>query len=131
MKEARMARNNGPHMELEELEKILDTLPPPDMGTKTRNREEIKRPRKWAVIFLNDDFTPMDFVVDALIQHFHKPVEDAIGVMLNIHHCGEDLVGLFCWEIAEHKSELVMALARELEYPLMVRIEPIEGEDEA
>lgn len=112
------------------LEGILDTLLPPDIDTETRDREEIKRSRKWAVIFVNDDFTPMDFVVGALNEHFHKSVEDAIAIMLDIHHDGEGLVGLFSREIAEHSSETVMALARNLDYPLMLRIEPVkDGED--
>lgn len=130
MKKAGMASDNGPYMGAEELEKILDTPTPPGITKKTKNRKQIKRPRKWAVIFLNDDFTPMDFVVYVLIQHFRKSVEEATEIMLNTHHGGENVVGLFSWEIAEHKSELVMAEAKEFEYPLMVRIEPVEGGEE-
>ncbi|MFV0321115.1 MAG: ATP-dependent Clp protease adaptor ClpS [Alphaproteobacteria bacterium] len=105
------------------------------MSQKTQNSPEIvieneqqqKKPRKWNVIFFNDDFTPMDFVVDVLMIIFHHTQDSAINIMLAVHHQGRAIAGTYTWEIAEAKSDKVMGLAAQNEYPLQVVIEPLEG----
>lgn len=105
------------------------------MSQKTQNSPEIvienekqqEKPRKWNVVFLNDDFTPMDFVVDVLIYIFNHTQESAISIMLTVHHKGRAVAGTYSWEIAEAKSDKVMQLAAQNEYPLQVVIEPLEG----
>ncbi len=105
------------------------------MSHKSQNSPEIvleeqkekKKPRKWNVIFLNDDFTPMDFVVDVLMYIFNHSEETAMAVMLAVHHQGRAIAGTYSWEIAETKTDKVLRLATQNEYPLQVVIEPLEG----
>lgn len=105
------------------------------MSQKTQNSPEIviedeqqqKKPRKWNVVFLNDDFTPMDFVVDVLMVIFNHTQDNAINIMLTVHHKGRAIAGTYSWEIAEAKSDKVMRLAAQNEFPLQVVIEPLEG----
>lgn len=82
-----------------------------------------KRPPLFKVIMHNDDYTPMDFVVEVLKVIFRMPHEDALNVMLQIHNKGAGLCGVFTRDVAETKVELVMARAREQEYPLQCTLE--------
>jgi ATP-dependent Clp protease adaptor protein ClpS len=81
------------------------------------------RPPLFKVMMLNDDYTPMDFVVEVLKTIFHQPHEEAVSVMLNIHHQGAGLCGIYTRDVAETKIEMVENLAREQEYPLQCRLE--------
>jgi len=85
--------------------------------TKTR------RPPFYKVILLNDDFTPMDFVVLLLKQIFHKSHEDAIRITLEVHNRGSGVCGLYTLDVAETKSEQAVAAARMNEYPLQCVVE--------
>jgi ATP-dependent Clp protease adaptor protein ClpS len=97
----------------------------------TRNREEIStdfqqqvtEPPLFRVLMLNDDYTTMEFVVEMLITVFHKPLKEATAIMLNIHHTGSGVCGVFPLEIAETKIATVHSLARENGYPLRCAIE--------
>lgn len=82
-----------------------------------------KRPPYFKVVLLNDDYTPMDFVVFLLKDVFRKNHEDAINTMLEIHHKGEGLCGVYTRDVAETKAELAITLARRSEYPLQCRVE--------
>lgn len=82
-----------------------------------------KRPPFYKVILLNDDFTPMDFVVLVLKQLFHKSHEDALRIMLEVHNRGSGICGIFTRDVAETKSEQVITAARMNEYPLQCVIE--------
>lgn len=86
-----------------------------------------KRPPKYKVILLNDDYTPMDFVVVVLEQIFRKPHQEALDVMLEIHHKGAGLAGVYTRDVAETKVDQVIEYARINEYPLQCTLEP-EGE---
>src|SRR5580704_7540941 len=77
-----------------------------------------KRPPLFKVVLLNDDYTPMDFVVFIIKDIFHKNHEEAVGIMLEIHNRGEGLCGVFTRDVAETKAELVITLSRRNEYPL-------------
>ena len=82
-----------------------------------------KRPPLFKVVLLNDDYTPMDFVVFILKDIFHKNHEEAIGIMMEIHNRGEGLCGVYTRDVAETKAELVITLSRRNEYPLQCRVE--------
>jgi len=86
-------------------------------------RTKNKRPPFYKVVMLNDDYTPMDFVVEILKSIFRKDHHDAINVMLEIHQKGSGLCGVFTHEIAETKVEMVIAIARQNEYPLQCVME--------
>jgi len=82
-----------------------------------------KRPPFFKVVLLNDDFTPMDFVVFVLKDIFHKSQDEAVSTMLDVHHKGAGICGVFTRDVAETKSELVATLARRNEYPLQCLVE--------
>ena len=84
---------------------------------------QIERPKLYKVFLLNDDYTPMDFVVDILVNYFGKSTHEATDVMLKVHHEGRGLCGVYPYEIAETKVAMVSEKAREEEYPLQCTIE--------
>ena len=88
-----------------------------DPKTKT------KKPPFYRIIMLNDDYTPMDFVVQVLKSVFRHPHEDAIRIMLEIHHRGAGVCGVFTRDVAETKVEIVVGMARQSEYPLQCVME--------
>lgn len=85
---------------------------------------ETKKPRLFRVMLLNDDYTPMDFVVMVLMRYFHKSAEDAITIMLSVHHKGRGVAGVYPRDIAETKVHEVAEHARKEEFPLVVVMEP-------
>jgi ATP-dependent Clp protease adaptor protein ClpS len=94
-------------------------------------RKKTRRPRKWKVLLHNDDFTTMDFVVHILMTHFHKSPPEATHVMLQVHHKGVGVAGIYpSKDVAETKVAEVMAEARENGMPLLLTIEPAEERDE-
>jgi ATP-dependent Clp protease adaptor protein ClpS len=82
-----------------------------------------KRPPYFKVVLLNDDYTPMDFVVFVLKDIFHLDHEASIGIMLEIHNKGAGVCGIYTRDVAETKAELVITLSRRNEYPLQCRVE--------
>ena len=90
----------------------------------TGSREKLKRPQKYTVVFLNDDFTPMEFVVQILKEIFGQGDEAAYSIMLAIHNQGRGKVGLYTFEVAETKVSTTMDLARRHGHPLRCDIEP-------
>ena len=83
----------------------------------------LKRPPLYQVVLLNDDYTPMEFVVHVLERFFAKSHEDAVRIMLHVHHRGVGVCGVFTYEIAEAKVNQVMDLARQHQHPLQCTIE--------
>lgn len=84
----------------------------------------LKEPRKYKVILLNDDYTPMDFVVDVLKRFFNLNEEAAVQVMLQVHFQGRGVCGLFTRDIAETKVTQVNDYARCNDHPLLCSMEP-------
>jgi ATP-dependent Clp protease adaptor protein ClpS len=82
-----------------------------------------KRPDLYRVLLLNDDYTPMEFVVHVLMRFFNKNEEEATLVMLHVHHHGVGECGTFTFEIAETKVTQVMDFARENQHPLQCVME--------
>lgn len=93
-----------------------------DLDTPTKAEERTERPKRYTVVFVNDDFTPMDFVVGVLTRIFGLSVEDAVRIMLEIHRKGRGHVGLYPFEVAETKCMQAMDAARRHELPF--RCEP-------
>jgi ATP-dependent Clp protease adaptor protein ClpS len=91
---------------------------------KTRTRKKIDRPPLFKVLLHNDDFTTQAFVDWVLVTVFRHDAETAHRIMLNVHMHGIGVAGIYPREIAEHRAEKVMALAREAEFPLLCTIEP-------
>lgn len=87
--------------------------------------EIVKPPKQYAVILLNDDFTPMDFVVHILQNIFYMPESLAESVMLKIHHEGRGVCGVFSWDIAHTKKDQVDDASRQAEYPLRCVVEEV------
>ena len=79
---------------------------------------EVDEPPMYKVMLLNDDYTTMDFVVEVLVYVFQKPPEEATLIMLNVHRKGVGVCGIYPYEIAETKVNLVENLARENGFPL-------------
>lgn len=86
-------------------------------------RPALKEPPLYRVIMLNDDFTPMEFVVEVLMMFFHMDDETATRVMLAIHTQGRAVCGLYPRDIAETKAMQVIRLARANEHPLVCEVE--------
>ncbi len=84
---------------------------------------EIKEPSLYRVILHNDDYTPMDFVVDILISVFHKSFDEAEMIMWRVHEKGSAVCGIYTFEIAETKVEHVKMRAREMGFPLLATME--------
>ena len=84
---------------------------------------KLKRPPMYRVVLLNDDYTPMDFVVEVLEMFFSMPRERAIQVMLAVHTEGKGVCGVFTRDVAETKAMQVNQYARESQHPLLCEIE--------
>ena len=102
-----------------------------DAGTITEVKpgKKLKRPRLYAVLLHNDDYTTREFVVQVLHSVFHRSEQDAIRIMLHVHHNGVGVAGVFTREVAETKMQRTERLARQQEFPLRLTMEPEEEED--
>jgi len=87
----------------------------------------VKKPPLYKVVLLNDDYTPMEFVVEVLETFFRMTREQATHVMLTVHTRGKGVCGIYTRDIAETKSTEVNQYARENQHPLLCEIEPSEG----
>jgi ATP-dependent Clp protease adaptor protein ClpS len=95
----------------------------PDTGTLTKTRPKTKKPAMYKVLMLNDDYTPMEFVVHVLERYFSMSGDQATRIMLNVHQRGVGVCGVFTYEVAETKTTQVMDLARQHQHPLQCTIE--------
>jgi ATP-dependent Clp protease adaptor protein ClpS len=89
----------------------------------TKTRPQTKRPNMYRVLLLNDDYTPMEFVVTVLQRFFNKTADEATRIMLHVHHHGVGECGVFTYEIAETKVTQVMDFARKHQHPLQCIME--------
>jgi len=81
-------------------------------------RDKITEPPMYKVLLHNDDYTTMEFVVEILMSIFHKTIEDATRIMLNVHKTGQGICGIYTFEVAETKVETTRELAMERGFPL-------------
>ncbi|MBT3225772.1 MAG: ATP-dependent Clp protease adapter ClpS [Deltaproteobacteria bacterium] len=89
----------------------------------TEDKQRIELPKQYKVILHNDDYTPMEFVVEVLIEVFKKDELAATNIMLNVHNLGQGVCGIYSYEIAETKVARVHDLAQQYEYPLKASME--------
>ncbi len=93
------------------------------VGVATKTRTKPKKPSMFKVLLLNDDYTPMEFVVMVLKRFFGMDLEQATRVMLHVHQKGVGVCGIFPYEIAETKVNQVMDFARQNQHPLQCTLE--------
>jgi len=93
------------------------------VGIATRTRAKPKKPSQYKVLMLNDDYTPMEFVVMCLKRFFRMDLEQATRVMLHVHQKGVGVCGVFPYEVAETKVNQVMDFARQNQHPLQCTLE--------
>ena len=93
------------------------------IGVATKTRTRTKKPSQYKVLMLNDDYTPMEFVVMCLKRFFGMDLEQATRVMLHVHQKGVGVCGIFPYEIAETKVNQVMDFARQNQHPLQCTLE--------
>lgn len=93
------------------------------VGVATRTKAKPKKPSQYKVLMLNDDYTPMEFVVIVLKRFFRMDMEEATRVMLHVHQRGVGVCGVFPYEVAETKVNQVMDFARENQHPLQCTLE--------
>jgi len=94
-----------------------------ETGTATKTRPKTKRPNLYRVLLLNDDYTPMEFVVLILQDVFNRSREDAMRIMLHVHQKGVGECGVYPYEVAETKVTRVMDIARKNQHPLQCVME--------
>ena len=94
-----------------------------DTGVIVETRPKTKKPSMYKVLMLNDDYTPMEFVVHVLERFFAMNTEKATQVMLHVHQRGVGICGVFPYEVAETKVSQVMDFAREHQHPLQCTLE--------
>ena len=95
----------------------------PNTGLATKTRLKTKKPSLYRVLLLNDDYTPMEFVVYILERFFQKSREEATRIMLHVHQKGVGVCGIYTYEVAETKVAQVLDLAQRNEHPLQCTME--------
>jgi ATP-dependent Clp protease adaptor protein ClpS len=95
----------------------------PKTGIAVKSRPKTKKPDMYKVLLLNDDYTPMEFVVHVLQQFFNKNQQAATNIMLHVHRRGVGVCGVYTYEVAETKVNQTMDLARKNQHPLQCTIE--------
>jgi ATP-dependent Clp protease adaptor protein ClpS len=98
---------------------------PPDIGIAVKTRAKSKKPSQYKVLMLNDDYTPMEFVVLVLKRFFSMNMDEATRVMLHVHQKGVGVCGIFTYEVAETKANQVMDFARQNQHPLQCTLEKV------
>ena len=92
-------------------------------GTVVKTRPKTKKPSMYRVLLLNDDYTPMEFVVHVLERFFNKSREAATEIMLHVHHRGVGVCGVYTYEVAETKVTQTIDFARRHQHPLQCTME--------
>jgi ATP-dependent Clp protease adaptor protein ClpS len=100
----------------------------PETQVLERTRAKLQRPPRFRVLLHDDDFTTQEFVVELLESLFNQPPEEAVRIMLDVHHKGIGLAGIFAHEVAEAKAAETIRRARAQEFPFLATLEP-EQED--
>ena len=94
-----------------------------NVGVVTKKEPKTKKPSLYKVLMLNDDYTPMEFVIEVLEKYFNKRREEATQIMLHVHQKGIGMCGIYTYEIAETKAVQVTNYARKYEHPLQLQLE--------
>ena len=99
-------------------------MPGQQTSVRDRSHTDLQQPRRYKVIIYNDDFTTMDFVVLVLTTVFFKSEAEAEALMLNVHHEGNAVVGIYTYDIAVSKVRKATMMAREQNFPLRLECKP-------
>jgi len=91
-----------------------------------KEKEALKQPSMYQVVLMNDDFTPMEFVVEILMNFFSHSEEQATVIMLNIHQKGKGVCGVFTKDVAETKAMIVNEFSKENNHPLLCEVESLD-----
>jgi ATP-dependent Clp protease adaptor protein ClpS len=102
---------------------MSSNIPELEEGVASETREEVTEPPLYKVLLHNDNYTTMEFVVEILMAIFKKAPEDAARIMLNVHHKGIGVCGIYTFEVAETKVDAVHSIAREHGFPLKCSME--------
>lgn len=94
-----------------------------DIQLDEKIKVKVSEPKNWKVILLNDDATPMEFVISILVEIFKHTVESSRDIMLQVHETGSGVAGVYSFEIAEAKAVEATNKAREAGYPLQIKLE--------
>ena len=109
-------------MKLEEIS-VNNKYDDPQKGLLLETKPKTKKPSMYKVLLLNDDYTPMEFVVTVLEKFFNKKQEEATQIMLHVHKNGVGICGIYTYEVAETKCKAVINFAKINEHPLQCSIE--------
>jgi ATP-dependent Clp protease adaptor protein ClpS len=101
----------------------LEPTRKPRIDHLERDEVKTKRPSMWNIVFYNDDYTSMDFVVFVLTKVFHRSAEDALALTLVVHTKGKGIAGTYTFEVAEQKQCEVLLMAKIEDHPLRVKVE--------
>ena len=102
---------------------MADQAPRTTGDVLEKTKEQLKQPEQWRVLLLNDDYTPMDFVVEVLESIFQKSPAEAFRVMMQVHVQGSGVAGIYTHDIAETKVATVIELAQDAGYPLQAAMD--------
>ena len=109
--------------QLEKMEREMEEQEGVAVSEKPKPKQKLKPPSNYQVVFHNDDFTPMEFVVWLLQDIYHHPVARAHQIMFDVHKKGKGVAGVYTFEIAEAKVYRSMISAKENDFPLLVTAE--------
>jgi ATP-dependent Clp protease adaptor protein ClpS len=101
----------------------VEPIGQPRLDLLERDEVKAKRPSMWNIVFYNDDYTSMDFVVYVLTRVFHRSTEDALALTFAVHTQGKGIAGTYTLEVAEQKRCEVLLMAKIEEHPLRVEVE--------
>jgi ATP-dependent Clp protease adaptor protein ClpS len=121
---ARVARIG--RMEIRSAGGRRDADPAREEGVAIRERPKTRRPPMYRVLLHNDDYTAMEFVIEILMTYFEKTVTEATRIMLQVHHSGIGVAGVYTRDEAETRMTIVIDAARDQGYPLQMSMEPDE-----
>lgn len=100
-----------------------------DPTVQEDTKVKLSRPKRYNVILLNDDYTPMDFVVSILMEIFDRNLDDAYNIMSEVHVNGRGIANTYSYEVANMKSDEAMSIARGYNHPLKCTIEEVPTEE--
>ena len=98
-------------------------MPSTDIQLDEKIKVKISEPKRWKVILLNDDSTPMDFVISILVEVFKHTIDTSKEIMLQVHETGSGIAGVYSFEIAEAKAVEATQQARTSGFPLQIKLE--------
>ena len=103
----------------------VEPIGEPRLDLLEREEVKAKRPSMWDIVFYNDNYTPMDFVIFVVTRVFHRSTEDALALTLAVHTQGKGIAGIYTFEVAEQKQCEVLLMAKFEEHPLRVEVERV------